>query len=235
VAAKSRNPRDFKDLLRGGRWFAAIPEAMQEALLGAATVERLVERQRLFARGDAPSGLYAVLEGVVRISGSTDEGRESLLLLAEPPSWFGEIAVFDGLPRTHDADADGAACVLHVPEAPLQGLLAREPRWWRELGLLASGKLRLALGAIEDMALHPAPVRLARRLLMMSEGYGEHREPRRVVEVRQDQLAALLSMSRQTANGVLKELEASGAVKPVYGGIEILDAAKLRAAAAFDT
>ncbi|WP_153565769.1 helix-turn-helix domain-containing protein, partial [Pseudomonas aeruginosa] len=46
----------------------------------------------------------------------------------------------------------------------------------------------------------------------------------------QEQLALMLSLSRQTTNQILKDLEAQGILQLSYGGIEILDLAGLRAA-----
>lgn len=232
---KERSARDYKEFLRGGRWFAGLPDALQEALLGAGRVRAVGGGARLFSRGDPPSGLYAVLDGTIRISGIAPSGKEALLVLLEPPNWFGEIAVFDGLPRTHDAVANGDAIVLHVPAPALQAILDGEPTFWRELGRLVAGKLRLAFTAIEDLAMLPIPMRLARRLVWMAEGYGERRRGRRrAVEVSQDELALMLATSRQTANQLLKELEAQGLVRLSYGEIEIVDLDGLRRVAALD-
>src|SRR5690349_2713154 len=93
-------PGDYKQLLRTGRWFHALPEAMQDALLAAAVVRPLPAGTTLFSRGDAPDGLYAIVDGALRISGVTDSGKEAVLTRIEPPAFFGEVSVFDGLPRT---------------------------------------------------------------------------------------------------------------------------------------
>src|SRR6478752_2134571 len=139
-----KNARDYTELLRHGVWFSALPGALADQLVGAAAVLDLKPDQVLFSRGDAPSGLYAVIDGGIRVSGVSEAGKEALLTLLEPPQWFGEVSLFDGQPRTHDAIADGETRVLHVPQAALDRLLAAEPRWWRDFGLLLSGKLRLA-------------------------------------------------------------------------------------------
>jgi CRP-like cAMP-binding protein len=225
---KNRSARDYKEFLRTGKWFAALPEALQEALLDAALLRTMQPGEALFLRGEPPSGLFAVLDGTVRISGTAESGKEALLALLEPPSWFGEISVFDGQPRTHDAVSDGESRVLQVPQAPLLQFLDGEPRWWRDLGLLATSKLRLAFIAMEDMVLLPIAQRLARRLTLMAEGYGARHGDRRAVEVSQDQLAMMVSTSRQTANQVLKELEQKGLIRLSYGSIEILDLDGLR-------
>ena len=46
---------------------------------------------------------------------------------------------------------------------------------------------------------------------------------RRVLQLSQEQLALMLSLSRQTTNQILKGLEQDGAVRLSYGEIEILD------------
>ena len=221
------DPRTYASLLNQGHWFAALPAALSQNLLEMARVQRLDAGQRLFRRGDRPSGLYAVVEGAVRVGAIGENGKEALLTLVEPPYWFGEISLFDGLPRTHDAFAESASTLLLLPQAELLALLERQPQHWRDFALLMSHKLRLAFIALEDMSLLPAAPRLARRLLLIAENYGES-EPRRVLHLAQEQLALMLSLSRQTTNQILKELEAQGVVRLTYGEIEILDFAHLR-------
>jgi CRP/FNR family cyclic AMP-dependent transcriptional regulator len=229
-----RSARDYKELLRSGRWFRSIPIELQNGLLDAAQVIQLEPGKLLFSRGDPPCGLYAVVDGAMRVSGFTGTGKEALLSLIEPPTWFGEVSVFDGLPRTHDAVAERETLLIHVPPQPLDRLLDRDWRLWRELGRLLANKTRLAFLMIEDVALASPAVRLARRLVLMTEGYGEwYDRTRRVLSVRQEQLALMLNVSRQTANQLLKELEGKGVVRLAYGEIEIVDVDGLRATAAF--
>lgn len=222
---------DLRDTLHQGQWFAALPAALQQALLAQGKLLSLEAGQRLFSRGDAPSGLYAVLKGAMRVGSVGADGREALLVLVEAPHWFGEIALFDGQPRTHDAVAEGASTLLHVPQASLLSLLDAHPAYWRELALLMAHKVRLAFIALEEISLLPAAQRLARRLLLIAEDYGETQGPRRIIHLSQEQLAAMLAISRQTANGVLKDLQARGIVRLTYGEIEILDLQALRNAA----
>lgn len=226
-------PASLRQQLLAGHWFSHLPAALQDELLGQAGLRQLAAGQRLFSRGDRPCGLYAVLQGAIRIGAVDREGREALLTLVEPPHWFGEISLFDGQPRTHDAFAEGPTQLLQIPQGALLELLDRQPRYWREFALLMSQKLRLAFIALEAMSLLPAAPRLARRLLLIAEGYGET-GPRRVIQLAQDQLALMLALSRQTTNQILKDLEARGALRLTYGEIEILDLDLLRQVARID-
>nr|WP_318841070.1 Crp/Fnr family transcriptional regulator [Noviherbaspirillum aerium] len=202
---------------------------LQDRLLAIAVLRRFGGGQRLFARGDPPDGLYCVVEGAVRITGIAESGKEALLAIIEQPHWFGEIALFDGQARTHDAWTEGATAILHFPQHALTELLASHPAYWREFGLLLAQKLRMTFLAVEEAALLSAAGRVARRLVAISEGYGEWKgRSRRGIQVSQEQLALMLSLSRQTVNQILKQLEAQGVIRLSRGGIEILDIYHLR-------
>ncbi|NWL20539.1 Crp/Fnr family transcriptional regulator [Pseudomonas umsongensis] len=215
--------------LMRGQWFSHLPVSLQDSLLGVARVRHLSAGQRLFQRGDPPCGLYAVLEGAVRVGAVNEQGKEALLGLVESPNWFGEICLFDGQPRTHDAFGVGQSTLLHLPQTVLLKMLDEQPGHWRQLALLMSQKLRMTFINLEQLSLLPAPARLAHRLLMIAEGYGQLDEPRRVLQLPQEQLAAMLSLSRQTTNQILKDLQGQGILRLGYGEIEILDVQRLRA------
>jgi CRP-like cAMP-binding protein len=227
----SFSSNDVAALLARSAWFRAAPAPMQAQLLDMGRVQRLTAGQRLFMRGDPDDGLYCVLDGLVRISAASFAGKEALLAVIEPANWFGEIALFDNRPRTHDAYAERDSVLFHVPRVALTALLERTPAYWHVFGLLLTQKLRLAFDAIEEAALLPAAQRLARRLLLMAGGYGEPGAMRNVLKVPQEDLAMMLALSRQTINQVLKQFEAQGAVKLRYAEIEIVDAQKLDALA----
>ena len=217
------------ELLRSGRWFRGLAEDRQADLLDAAVARTLGPGEQLFARGDAPDGLYAVVDGVIRVTGTAESDKEVLLAIVEPPGWFGEIAVFDGDARTHDAVAQTTATVLHIPQRPLDAILTAHPAFWRDLGLLLAAKMRLMFTVVEDAAAMPLAARLARRLLVTAGGHGELLEgARRTIAVSQEQLATMLGTSRQTLNATLKALEAQGLVRVSYGQIELLDFDGLR-------
>jgi len=217
-------------VLEQGGWFSALPDPLKHWLIAHLHVQELEPGQSLFLRGDAREGVYVVLEGMVRVSGLNELGKEAILTFIEASDWFGEVALFDELHRTHDAFAEGPLKVGHVKLADLQAVLAVSPEYWRYFGLLVASKLRLAFTAIEDLSLLPASDRLARRLALMAEGYGTRSAgERRTVRVPQEQLGKMLSISRQTTNQILKELEAEGLIRVTYGEIEIQDLTALKA------
>lgn len=218
------------ETLLADAWFASCPAPLQDLLASRGQERVLGAGQQLFARGDEGADLCCVLEGALRVGSLRADGREALLARVEPLQWFGEIALIDGGPRTHDALAEGPTRVWRVPAAVLQAALAEQPLWWREIARLSCGKLRLLFEALEDIGLLPLPARLAKRLLFQAQGYGSRGACTRL-KLAQEHLALMLGVSRQSINKALGELEAQGLIERHYGEIELRDTARLAALA----
>lgn len=231
-AGHRADPSDALHAVRTGAWFEQLPEALREALFADGTWRRLAPGEALFARGDAFDGLYCVASGAMQIDATGESGKAALLGQLEPGAWFGEICLFDGLPRTHDARAVNAVTLWHVPRPVLERLLARHPAWWRDFGRLLAIKTRQAFEYVEEAQLLPPAARTGRRLAAMARGYGDAPSPGDAgtpsVRIAQEQLAQMLGLSRQTINQALRELEARGLLRLRYGSIELLDVAALQ-------
>lgn len=222
-----------RSLLRSDIWFSQVPADLAEALMDRGFIKTLRDGEALFLRGEPVDGLYAVLEGGLHISGVTREGREAMLSLVEPPMWFGEIALFDRLSRTHDAVAEGAITLLFVPLASLDTMLEEQPRWWRHFGVLMAFKVRMAFIALEDLAIVQPAERLARRLVWLAYCAVTGGEVGRCrLTIKQTQLGMMVALSRQTVNQLLRALEERGIIRLSYGVIDVIDTRALVEAAA---
>jgi CRP-like cAMP-binding protein len=143
--------RTYLPILRSGRWFSALQPRFADLLLELAQPRSLETGEALFLRGDAlEGGLFAVVRGSIGFSGvggQSEHAREALLTRMGPSTWFGEIALFDGSPRTHDAHAMEPSVVLQVPRQPLLDWLQQHPAHWHDMGVLMSGRMRAAFVA----------------------------------------------------------------------------------------
>jgi CRP/FNR family cyclic AMP-dependent transcriptional regulator len=223
---------DYRTQLESTPWFRGLPVELRDYLIRHATLLRLEKGQALYRCGDPSYGLYAVLEGALSIGTVGVDGKEALLAVLGPTAWIGEISMFDGLPRPHDAIAVSRALFMHVPEPALQSLLDTTPRYWREFALLMAQRLRLSFKNAESLSLQPAAQRVASRLLLIAEGYDGLNAMQSKIRLSQDSLASMVSLSRQTTNQLLKTLESQRIVSLRFGEIHILDMERLRAASA---
>jgi CRP/FNR family transcriptional regulator, cyclic AMP receptor protein len=219
--------------IESGAWFSKLSKALRDAIVERARVRRLGDGAALAARGTAAEEWCGVALGAVRISSVSLSGKQVTLTYAEPGTWFGDIALFDGLPRTHDADAHGPTTLLVVRKLDFKDLLDQHIELYDALLRLNCRRLRLMFNQFEDLNTKPLQARLAKQLLLLAKSYGlpQGEEIRIKLALAQEDLAQLLGASRQRVNQELKGFEREGAVRVEPTRLVVLSREKLLAIA----
>jgi CRP/FNR family cyclic AMP-dependent transcriptional regulator len=205
-------------LLESDDWFGALPAARRRLIVGQARVRTVATGELVYAADDPPNGLWAVLEGQVRLIGHLASGVDLLALILRPGTWFGELSTMDGRPRPHDAIAYGPTRLLHLSQPVFNRLAADEPGLYRDIGLLVCAHQRTALAFIAQGLSQSVTTRLARTLLQGAEVSGSD-----VLNIRQSDLAGTIGVSRQTLNKELQRLCRAGLVDLAYARITLRD------------
>jgi CRP/FNR family transcriptional regulator, cyclic AMP receptor protein len=219
--------------IEAGAWFSKLSAGLRHDILAHARVRRLADGAAVATRGAPAEEWCGVARGAVRVSTISLGGKQVTLTYAEPGTWFGDIALFDGLPRTHDADAHGPTTLLVVRKPDFKALLARHVELYDALLRLNCRRLRLMFDHFEDLNTRPLQARLAKQLLLLARSYGvaQGDEVRITLALAQEDLAQLLGASRQRVNQELKSFERDGAVRVEPTRLVVLSRAKLLAAA----
>ena len=219
-----------------GAWFSKLSAPLRADILARSQVRRMADGEPLATRGTPAEEWCGVARGAVRISSLSLSGKQVTLTYAEPGTWFGDIALFDGLPRTHDADVHGPTTLLTVRKADFRALLQRHVELYDALLRLNCRRLRLMFDSFEDLNTRPLQARLARQILLLARSYGvphgpDGAEVRIGLALAQEDLAQLLGASRQRVNQELKGFEREGAVRVEPTRLVVLSREKLLAAA----
>ncbi|MEO8154319.1 MAG: Crp/Fnr family transcriptional regulator [Rhizobacter sp.] len=224
---------DEQSNIESGSWFSKLSQSLREAILSRAQVRRLTDGALLSSRGGAADSWCGVAKGAVRVSSVSLSGKEITLTYVEPGVWFGDIALFDNFPRTHDSNAHGDTTLLVVRKADFQELLAQHAELYEALLRLNCRRLRLMFDMIEDLNTRPLSARLAKQILLLARGYGvkQGEETRIGLQLAQEDLAQLLGASRQRVNQELKGFERDGAVRIEPTRLVVLSKDKLLALA----
>ncbi len=219
--------------IESGPWFSKLSPALREAILARTTVRRVSDGAMLGARGTPALEWIAVAKGAVRISSVSLSGKQVTLTYVEPGTWTGDIALFDGQPRTHDASAHGETTLLIVRKADFKELLSQHVELYDALLRLNCRRLRVMFDTIEDLNTRPLAARLAKQVLLLARRYGvqEGEEIRIGLQLAQEDLAQLLGASRQRVNQELKGFERDGAVRIEPTRLVVLSKDKLLALA----
>lgn len=216
-----------------GTWFRKLSTPLRNAILTRTHVRRLKDGAALTSRGAAAEEWCGVAAGAVRISSISITGKEVTLTYAEPGTWFGDIALFDGLPRTHDAHAHGATTLLCVRKRDFKELLSQHVELYDALLRLNCRRLRLLFDQFEELNTRPLRSRLAGPLLRLARSYGRVQGDaiRIGLALAQEDLAQLLGASRQRVNQELKRLEREGIVRVEPSRLVVLSRERLLAVA----
>ena len=224
---------DERHNIESGAWFSSLSHTLRSAILARAYVRRLTDGAMLAARGTPAEDWIGVAKGAVRVSSVSLSGKQVTLTYAEPGTWIGDAALFDGLPRTHDASAHGPTTLVVVRKGDFKELLSQHVELYDALLRLNCRRLRLMFNLIEDLSTRPLAARLARQLLLLAKSYGisQGEEIRIGLQLAQEDLAQLLGASRQRVNQELKGFEREGAVRVEPTRLVVLSKEKLLAIA----
>jgi CRP/FNR family cyclic AMP-dependent transcriptional regulator len=204
------------DLLARSALFCVLDQEQRAALAREMRDVALPPGVMLFARGDPGNEIYLVIEGRIRLSVLSSDGRELSFAHAVSGDIFGEIAALDGAPRSADATAITRVRLKTLSRSALYRLLTTNTETALAIIKLLCGRLRDVSEHFEAIALHPIEVRLARLILDRLEER-ETPETREVssltLGISQNELALLMGSTRQRANGALTVLEKAGAIR----------------------
>ncbi len=217
-----------REAINSGRWFGSLSPSLRHDILRCAYVRRFRDGDLIAARGDPPEEWLACAKGAVRVSSTSISGKQVTLTYVEPGIWFGDVAIFDGDRRTHDAYAHGECTTLCVAKADFKKILSNHVELYEAMLRLHARRIRQLFGLVEDLNTLPLRARLAKQLLHLVRSYGvaslsNASEMRIGLQLAQEELAQLLGASRQRVNQELKSMEREEIIRIEPGGLVMRD------------
>ena len=216
---------DKAEVLRSS-WLRDFPEQIILDAAACGSLRAVEDGTLMHARGAEADGFYTIARGAVRFTRTTADGHGTTIAVLDAPNWFGEISLFDGQPRSHDAHAVGATAVIFHAKTDFHRLLARHPSIYERFAKMLCLRLRATFDLVEEATTMPLPQRLARRLLELAHikpsPMNVSTDPRgREVPLTQEELGHLLGKSRQSIAKLLRSWEQEGLVQTKYGRVSI--------------
>lgn len=226
----------YQQTLHKTLWFSQLNQDAQSYVLDLIKLLPMKTGQRLYAKGDKGNGFHCVLNGRIRVSNLNSEGKEMVLAYLEKGSSFGEISMFDGLGRTHDAHAECNTTLAFISESNFRALVKKYPDVYEYFTQLLCARLRIAFSFIDASANLTLKQQLAKRLILHSSNFGQVFSINNTVDIQvsQESLAMMINSSRQTVNRLLKEMESESLISAHYGRITLLDTSALKALCEWD-
>ncbi len=205
------------------------PEA-RSGLVARLTLGDAPRTRVIFREGEDGDTLHLILEGKVKISRTSSDGRESVLAVLGPGEVFGELSLFDPGPRTATATALTDLAYASLDHADLRPWLGTRPEAAELLLQVLARRLRRTNSALADLVFVDVPGRVAKALLELADRFGQPQADGAVrVEhgLTQEELAQLVGASRETVNKALADFGARSWVRLESRAVVLLEPERL--------
>jgi CRP-like cAMP-binding protein len=204
---------DARRLLAECSLFRGLAPEERNALVARAHLRKLESGETIFMIDSPGDSMMAILEGSVRISVPSPEGKEVVLAILHAGELFGEIALLDGKGRTADARAMTRCSIAVLDRRDVLSFFQRHPNAWPKLVEVLCERLRRTDEHLAEMALLEIPLRLAKALLRLLEGDAKGGGASAAkVGLTQRELGNMVGASRESVNKCLNEWQRRGIV-----------------------
>lgn len=202
------------------------PDHMQK--VEEEVVERFIPAGGYVCRkGDPVDHWMGVLDGFLKMSSISPEGKTVTFSCMLAGGWFGEGSLLKTEPRRYDVVALRDTRVAYMPRSTFTFLLDNSIPFNRFLLHQLNERLGLFISLVEyDRMLDP-DTRVARCLAAMFHPYLNPGSSMQL-QISQEEIGYISSVSRQRANQALQLLEKKQLLSVDYGGITILNLEGLR-------
>jgi len=180
---------------------------------GGKTILSCRKNHILFAQGDTADAVFYILEGEVRLTVVSKHGKEAIVAILKPASFFGEACLTGQVLRLEAATAVGVAKIVRIGKTAMIQVLHDEPTF-SELFLtyLLARNIRIQEDLV-DQLFNSSEKRLARILLLMAN-FGKEGKPKPViVKISQEMLAEMIGTTRSRVSFFMNKFRKLGFIE----------------------
>ena len=216
-------------LIAAGHWcerftgLAEIESGLRRSLESAGRVVRLARGTRVFGHGQKPQNYLLLLEGDIRVSQTSDSGREIVLYRVLPGEScvLTTVCLLGGEDYQAEAVAETDIEAVVVPRTTFEDMITRSPAFRRFVFAAVSHRVTELFKLVDEVAFQRLDMRIAHKLLELAGGRDE-------LVITHQQLASELGTAREVISRQLHELQRRGWVMSGWGSVALRDRAALQ-------
>ena len=211
-----------EDMIRNSIWAETLTPRELAQVCAESHEIHVKADTHLTQAGDAANNWYGVIDGVLIMTVSSAEGKESTFTGVRNGAWFGEGTLLKDGPWRYNSFAIRESHLVGVPRQTFKRLVQTSLPFNHFLLSQLNARLGLFISLVEYDRLLGPDARLARCLaaLFNTDLYPQ---TGRFVELSQEEIGQLCALSRQRANEALQKLETAGLLRIEFGGVTVLD------------
>jgi len=207
--------------------FANLPEEELAVTTSLLRLKNFGRREIVCRKEDAADGLYLLFSGSLQAVDITEDGREIGLNLIKPGSFFGELSVIDGLPRSAHIIALQPSLVGMIPQAAAREAFYKLPATAEAMMRHLTAMVRNLSSFRALLAIPNAQQRVYALLLQLGQ-----QMPGGLIVIqnlpKQQEVAIMINTSRETVSRAIAHLVATGVLEKDFKRLIVRDPQRLR-------
>lgn len=184
------------------------------AIVGNRRKARLFKKKdAIYAQGDPAGSVFYLQEGTVRLSILSTRGKEAIIAVLEPGSFFGEECLVGQSLRSARATTMSASTIFEIKKKSMVALVRAKPEFSEKfVAHLLSRNIRIQQSLV-DQLFNSSEKRLARVLLLLAN-FGKDGRPDRVIPaITQETLAEMVGTTRSMVSGFMSKFRKLGFIE----------------------
>lgn len=188
-------------------------------------IQTFPKNTTLYTCGESSNQVYFINHGEVRISRSTNEGKEITLDILGPNETFGEAATIQGVERKNTATAKKDTIVHSVGRELMLDKMKSDPRLAFWLLDLVSKKQLHKENLLENLLFKSANAKVAGLLLDLATNYGVQEDDGLLIDypITHQEIGNIIATTRETVSYAFMEFRQLGLIDTIKRRTLIID------------
>ncbi len=184
------------------------PERLAE-LAGQVEIREIKRRQVIYLPGDPGDRVFFINGGRVKCSKVSRDGKELTLAYRGAGELFGELCVFDGVPREEMAEAMKNAIITELPRELFHELLMSDTAFTFRFATVVGQRRRQMETKLEHLVFRDVHAKLAALLIELAGQYGVECEQGVQIglKITHQEMANLIGSTRETISLTLAQFK----------------------------
>ncbi|GAB6283214.1 MAG: Crp/Fnr family transcriptional regulator [Ignavibacterium sp.] len=221
---------NYNEILRLVPIFSELDDEIIEELASLGRIKEYDKDVIIFLENETGNAMFIIIEGKVKVSRISDDGREVILSILDEADFFGEMALLDGQARSANIISIEKSKLFIIQRKDFLDLLAQHPNVSVSLLQELTKRIRIADMKIKSLSLKDAEGKVASVILQLADDMGKIRHG--AVEIErlplQQDLANMAGTSRETISRVMNTFKKKGFIELDGNKLKIMDYTKFK-------
>ena len=175
-------------------------------------VKQFKKNDTILFKGDTNNYIYIIFDGEVKVSQSTEDGKEVILFIHQTGEIFGETSLFDrgNSPALISATTDTLCAIISMKD--LYSIMFNYNDILERLIHILSSRLCQSWELIQMLNSNNAPQRVKTLLMMLAKRYGKNAREETILNIRltHQSIANMTGLTRETVTRVIDVWQRNG-------------------------